>query len=391
MTSYPTSPVVTGQSPDTAQPQADPPEESVTIRVADDGRSFELTVAEGTGTIGINGTSYAFDTAEIIGKAPVILAPPTTAAALPEDLAELTSVDYVTGPYLYDPAGGEPVVILRTIRGDEMLDLGPDYAPTPFDRIAGFSVRQEVVNGWGEGTATSEVVAPVAHAPAVLTFTRTSALRKADGIQAGGADSVLIVANTVLERRGGTLFRDPTGGKLRAYFSSGMGRLYASNLNGNKLLNFDGWFNTAIEIAEGDNVCLMLNLRSSGYAQVQSYRNGQVVASTSRTIASAAGKIDTSVMLTIGYTDFGSSKDYSIEGGYQDFRIWTDLAEEIDISTSSFAYAFMDETGAARNPALANDLFGTPRIWLPTDPAQANALVNLGTAGNFTAKSEEFA
>lgn len=364
---------------------------SVTIRVSDNGESFEMTVAEVPCTVVINDVPYAFDTSDIIGKGPVILSSPTTAEDLPEDLSTLTGVEYVTAPYLYDPSGGAPAVTLSTLRGDEVLGDGAQYAPTDFDRIAGFSVRQKVVNGWGESLALSEIVAPLAHSPALLPFTATSALIKSDGIQPGGADSVLIVVNATLEDRTGTLFRDPSGVELRAYFSSGIGRAYASDVDAGRLLNFNSWYSATDPFETGDRICLMTYLRVPGYAQIALYRNGQLVRASISTRSTASAKIDTTNALTIGHTDFGSYKDYSIKGGYQDFRIWTDLDETPDISTSGIASCFLDDAGDAMNPAIANTRFGMPRIWLPTDPAQADALVNLGTAGNFTSKKGTFA
>ncbi|HEY0214475.1 MAG TPA: hypothetical protein VGC40_12965 [Paenirhodobacter sp.] len=365
--------------------------ETVTIQLANDTHSYELSVAEGAGTITINGVSYTYDTADIIGKAPMILFGPRTALPLPADLSTLTSVDYVTGPYLYDPAGGAPVVTLSTRRGDEVLGAGPNYAPTDFDRISGFSAQQNVVNGWGKSAALTEIVAPHPYTPAKLSFTATHALIKSDGIQPGGADSMLIVANMMLEERSGTIYRDTLGTKLRAYFTSQSGRAYASDLNGGLLLNYNDWLKPADPFTADDNICLMLYMNTPGYAQIAYYRNGQKVRASSSTRSAATEKLDTTTVLTIGFTDFGSYKDYSVKGGYWDFRIWTDLAEVPDLGTPSVASCFMTDSGTAKHPDIANARFGTPRIWLPTMPAQANALVNQGSSGNFTSKKGTFA
>lgn len=364
------------------------PGESVTLQLTSGNESYALNVHEGVGTLEINGLFYAYDTADIIGKPPFLLAGPTTTETV-KDISAVEAVQYQTGAYLYDPAGGVPVVTLRTVRGSDVLGEGVDYAVTVFDRVAGFSVRQDVVNAWGQGVGTTEIIAPLTPQKTVLAFDGSHALVKSDGIQAGGAESLLIVANAVLQERSGTLFRDPGGTKLRAYFASEVGRIYASNLNGTKLLNYAGWYSQ--DLVAGDNVCMMVYMNASGFSQMACYRNGTQIGSWSRASSALGVKLDTTDVLTIGYTNFGSRKDYSIKGGYRDFRIWTDLEAAVDVSSQSVASCFIDETGAARHPTIGNTLLGKPRIWVPTDPAQANALINLGTGGDFTAKSGVFA
>ncbi|RWR08150.1 hypothetical protein [Paenirhodobacter populi] len=386
MSLYPTVPTENG----TPLADAAPNGESVTISVTQDGAGFDITVPEGAGTIEIGGVSYAFDTADILGQAPLILGAPTTAAPVPEDLSLLTGVDYVVAPYLYDPAGGVPSVTLTTLRGDETLGTGAGYALTEFDRISGFSVRQDVTNSRGVGGAVAAIVAPLPYEPTRLTFGATHALVKADGVQPGGASTILAVVNAVLDERGGTFFRDASGTRLRAYFSSQSGRVFTSNMDGKLLLNFSEWYAPTEPFEAGDRICLMIQARPD-FARYISYRNGALLKTWSRSYSGSTAKIDTTEPLTIGFTDFGSWKDYAIRGGVEDLRIWTDVAEDIDITTNSFAALFMDDTGGAKHPDIANTVFGQPKIWLPTDPAQANALVNLGTAGNFTSKLGVFA
>ncbi len=365
---------------------------NVTLVLANDGQSYEMTVAAGVGTVAVKGQLYAFDTTDILGKAPLILGTPGTVAPLPAALSDLDTVSYAAAPYLFDPSGGVPVTTLTTVRAGQILGQGADYAVTAFDRIAGFTARQNVTNGWGTGTAQKAIVAPLAYTPGTLTFGSTHALVKGDGILAGGADSLLVVANLKPESRTGSLFRDSTGDKLRAYFSSNIGRIFASNMNGGRLLNFDGWYSGNAGLETGDQICLMLHLRAAtGLVQVMSYRNGAVVTSTSKTSTAKGGKLATADKLAIGYTNFGGWSELSVKGGYQDFRIWCDLPENIDITSPAVADWFIATDGSAKHPSIANSRLGVPRIWMPTEATQANALMNLGTAGDFTSKSGTFA
>ncbi len=366
-------------------------EGDVSITVAADNTSYILSLNAGANTIEINGLLYAFDTADVIGQAPLILTDPLNSATSIDDLSMLTQVDYTPAPYVYDPQGGVAVMTLTTLRDGVTLGTGTSYAPTDFDKIAGFDLQQDVVNGYGLTATATQIVPPLPYSGIMLPFTGNEALAKSDGIQANGADTVLIAVNATLQDRTGTIFRDPSGANLRAFFNASVGRLYAADMNARQICNYDSWYPTTEPLSESDSIGLLIYLKSSGYVQFVTFRNGTAITSLSRTKTGTDSPINTTQTLTVGMTDFGGSKDYSIKGGLWDFRIWTDVPTTLDVSAANFVSMFMDGTGTAKHPSIANTFLGMPRIWLPTDATQANALVNLGTAGNFTQKLGTFA
>lgn len=367
------------------------PEGSVEIALAQDGASYQMTVAEGVGTVEINGQTYAFNTREILGKAPLLLGAPAADVAK-EEATTAETVNYTAAPYLYDPAGGTPVITLSTLRSDEVLGTGAHYAPTAFDRVAGFRLRQEVVNSLGVGTAETEVLAPLSYATDGLTFGKTHGLIKADGVQPEGAGSLFVALNVRPQDRAGTFFRDTTGIRMRAYFNGGSGRVFVATTDEKRLLNYSEWYAPGDPFEAEDNVCLLIEARPD-FSRFASYRNGQFLRTWSRNHTNVTTKIDTTLPFNIGLTDFGVGvrKDYAFEGTLMDLRIWTDIEQRPDVTSKAVAALFIDETGAPKHPAIANMLFGMPRIWVPTDPAEANALVNLGAAGDFTGKTGDFA
>lgn len=361
------------------------PEGSATVQVVVGAEAYELTVPAGTATLAINGAIYAFDTADIIGKAPVILAP---AAAGPVVRDTTDTVTYRTAPFLYDPAGGVPVVTLRTVRDGEVLASGDSYAIKAHDRIAGFSVRQEVVNAYGVQMSDTEILPPLPYTESLLPFSGNVALIKSDGIQTGGASNVLVVANMVLNARSGYIFRCGTNG-LRAYFqTNSFGRLFAGNTAGSLIYNFVSWYSDTEALTPGDRVCLLLYVKSTGYAQIATYRNGQVITASTRKATNLTPKLSVADSLSFGYR---SSTEKAISGGYYDMRIWADIPADVDITSAAGVGQFIDAAGVAKHPMIANSLHGQPRVWLPGTVAEANALVNLGNGGAFTSKTGTFA
>lgn len=367
--------------------------QSVNVAIGED--AYELIVPEGTSTIMINGTAYDFNTADIIGKAPLILSVPTVTG---EPVAGET-ISYAPAPCLYDPAGGVPQTLLRTVRNGIVLQTGNSYTVDGFDPLGGISLRQETVNAYGVTTAETEVLSPPTYAPTPLVLSGARALLKSDGVQSGGATSLLAVMTYRLDVNDGTLFHmgDPSGTEhLIFYFGekNSDGRTFVRDANGGLIINYEKWITKSQMPGTTDKLCLLIYVQNTYYTRYALYRNGTLLQSFKRS-GSVTGKMVSSAKpLAIGARNTiyssGNVGNY-LKGDCFDMRIWADVSGTVDITTEAVARNFIDAEGAPRHPDVANYLYGTPKIWMPLDPAQANALVNLGSAGNFTSKKGTFA
>lgn len=363
-----------------------------TVAIVLEGSVHELDLPAGAAVLTINGQDYGFDTADVIGKAPLILAG-ATATALPTVAG--ATVAYQAGPYVYDPAGGVPEIALRTVRSGAVLEEGWSHVLTGLDLVAGFSTAQDVVNSFGVSTRVQEVLPPKAYTAPALAFSGTQRLVKADGILPGGADNLLFAINfSGFSRLSGnqSLFFSLDGASasrlvLPSANSGSVGGLNILRAGGNLVINNAAIFPKEAVVAKTDLFLALLHVRVSGVWNLTVYRNGSVFQALSGSTAGTA-KLSTAQEWGIGRDTAGSPLYCTIH----DYRIWANVADSaVATATTPVAGYFIDGSGAARHPDIANTAYGAPRLWLPGTATAANALVNLGAAGNFTSRLGSFA
>ncbi|RWR29815.1 hypothetical protein D2T29_13590 [Sinirhodobacter populi] len=356
--------------------------------------AYELTLPEGTATLTINGAEYGFDTADVLGKAPLILGQPTVQGTIPETLPG--TLEYLGAPFLYDPAGGQPRILLRTVRNGATLGEGGQYDLQELDLIAGFDLRQEVVNGYGARSTETTLRDPVTYATPGLAFTGTQVLNKIDGLQPGGAGSMLIAVNlTGYTRQSGnqTLLYSTAGGSmfrvaLPSNASGSVGGIHVARVGGSLILNNSPVMPADCFPVATDNLLILLYADAGGVWNYSVYLNGVSVKS-----ASGQSTTSSALLSTENPWVFGTSNNtYTLRSRVTDFRIWTDIpAAAVVTSAYETRSHFIDDNGAARHPDIADTVYGQPRIRMPLDSDEANALINMGTAGDFTSKQGAFA
>lgn len=364
-----------------------------TVAVTLGDASYNLSVPAGAAVLKINGTEYRFNTADVIGKAPLILAAPSVPSGAPTTAG--ASLSYTPSPFLYDQAGGEPVFVLRTVRDGAILAEGGSYTLSALDAVAGFSAQQDVVNAYGVSTVEGQILAPRAYAAPSLVFDGSQGLTKSNGVQAGGADSLLIAVNfsgfTKSASNKALFYSYDTKNFSRAVTpsssSGSVGGLHILRMGGAVMINNASVLPAEYTPTAQDRLLLLVYANVSGAWNYATYLNGVAVRSQ-RGVTSGSGKISTAAEWTFG----SANGSLSFVGNIHDLRIWTDVsASEVQTASSVTCGYFTYATGAAKDPEIANLVYGAPKIWLPANKTDANALVNLGTAGAFTSKRGSFA
>lgn len=386
---YRLSEVSAGFTPNT-QENLEDNVQTVAVTLGD--ASYNLSIPAGAAVLKINGTEYRFHTADVIGKAPLILGTPSVPGGVP---TTATGISYVPSPFLYDPAGGEPVIVLRTVRDGAVLGEGGDYTLTTLDLVAGFSVQQDVVNAYGVSTIETAQLDPRAYASPSLAFNGTQGVTKSTGIQAAGADSLLIAVNFSGFTKSGSnkalFYSYDTKNFSRAVTPSGsdgsVGGLHIARVGGTLLINNNSVLPADCNPAVQDRLLLLVYVNSEGTWDYSTYMNGVSVRSA-KGVVSGSGLISTANEWTFG----SANGALGFVGNIHDFRIWTDIqAGEVLTASQVTAGNFVYASGAPKDPEIANLVYGTPKIWLPTAATAANALVNQGSAGAFTSKRGTFA
>lgn len=358
---------------------------------------YELILPEGPAVLNINGTEYSFDTADVIGQTPLILGSPSVQGEIPNVTPGV--VDYQPAPFLYDPAGGQPQILLHTTRDGSILDTGSQYALKDLDLIIGFDLRQEVVNGYGASSVETTLRDSAEYTTSGLQFTATQALHMADGILPVGAHNMLIAVNvTGFTRYPGhtqSIFYSNESGQMirinlpsQSALTPNYGDINIARTDEKRLILYRPLLSPDTPVDSDDYILILAYIDATGPWNYSVCLNGQTMTSTSGTGSNNGSLLSTARPWMFGTNNAGTP----LRSRTLDVRIWTDIsAGPVATSLRTTQGYFTHETGAPRHPDIANTIYGQPRIWLPTTSAEANALVNLGTAGNFTSKQGVFA
>ena len=376
----------------TPSAQSDLLAEGQAVHVALDDEAYELTVPTGAAMVKINGVEYAFNTADVIGKPPLILGTPTVVGGMP---ATAGPISYKAAAFLYDPSGGKPEILLRTVRDGAIRAQGDGYTLTDLDMIAGISAQQDVVNAYGVSTIETELLAPRAYSAPALVFDGSQRLDKADGIQAGSASSILIAVNlTGYTRRAAdqTLFysydtRNAANATLPRSGTDRPGRLTLLRAGGAPIINFKTFIPADCAPLATDRLLVLIQGHVDGTWSYNVCLNGISINSQTEKLPTS-GALSTATAWLFG-ANAGSG---GLIGSVNDFRVWTDIPGAAVDTTARINFGnFIHANGLAKDPEIANRVYGTPRIWLPLNASEANARINRGTAGNFTALKGVFA
>lgn len=351
------------------------------VSIVVDGDSYAISVPAGVSTITIGGVDYEIDTAEILGQPPVILTDP---AVDPAEFGAGDTVTYIAAPYVYDPAGGAPVLSFDTRRSGTAVGSGASYVVTDLDAALGFEARQTVVNAHGVSRRSADLLGPAEYLATPLVFTGQQI--SGPGYFDGLTGQQLMVATFGLADRATEAQpmysgRGGSDENARINMTSGHVQLWTkTNVDAStREVIFSGNNNLiypANATTRADKITFITSLGTAVARQV-ALINGVLVAQAEKSTR-APYSWPSSTLFRVG----ASNLTFDL----YDLRIWSgaEAVDDYDIREADVCGLFVAADGDVRSPDLANGVFGVPLIQLPTDPAQANALVNLGTGADFT-------
>lgn len=363
--------------------------------------AFSVTVPYGDFSVTVEGTTYNLNTADIIGKAPVILRD-ATLSGMSTPVAAGDTVSVATSPYIYDAASGIPVVQYYFNRDGLILATGTSYTLTSLDVLAGIVVEQQVINAGGVGSRRTTVSEKPAYTATPLVFSGSQYLRRTGGAGVDPDEVVIAITATNLTNAkllsGNALFSADTvkgSARTHSYTSANsttgaiQGTMRVENTNGNTLA-----YNSFVEpteyppydLAVTDKVSWLFSFNKTGaYSQVMTV-NGVVKVLRNGAMTPTVTQIDMSHAFTFGAANGRYAKFDLLDGRvFCGTGIWRDFSQIYNRAL------FINEVGDPTHTLVANAAFGQPKIWIPLNAADANALVNLGTAGAFTSKNGTFA
>lgn len=363
--------------------------------------AFSVTVPYGDFSVTVEGTTYNLNTADIIGKAPVILRD-ATLSGMSTPVAAGDTVSVATAPFIYDAASGIPVVQYYFNRDGLILATGTSYTLTSLDVLAGIVVEQQVINAGGVGSRRTTVSEKPAYTATPLVFSGSQYLRRTGGAGVDPDEVVIAITATNLTNAkllsGNALFSADTvkgSSRTHSYTSTNsttgaiQGTMRVENTNGNTLA-----YNSFVEpteyppydLAVTDKVSWLFSFNKTGaYSQVMTV-NGVVKVLRNGAMTPTVTQIDMSHAFTFGAANGRYAKVDLLDGRvFCGTGIWRDFSQIYNRAL------FINEVGDPTHTLVANAAFGQPKIWIPLNAADANALVNLGTAGAFTSKNGTFA